>query len=138
MKCGLASISLAFTHLYAVRDRLKGRLTLTAVSDEETFGPWGARWMFEHKRDLMMGDCLLSGEPSSPLCVRFGEKSPIWVAITVRTTGGHGAYTHTSKSATKIAGALVAALEEVTAAPVRAPDNLVAGSDMPALSPSPR
>ena len=126
MKCGLASISLAFTHLYAVRDRLKGRLTLTAVSDEETFGPWGARWMFEHKRDLMMGDCLLSGEPSSPLCVRFGEKSPIWVAITVRTTGGHGAYTHTSKSATKIAGALVAALEEVTAAPVRAPDNLVA------------
>src|SRR6185295_8785236 len=47
-------------------------------------------------------------------------------AITVRTTGGHGAYTHTSKSATKIAGALVAALEEVTAAPVRPPDNLVA------------
>ena len=56
----------------------------------------------------------------------LGEKSPIWVAITVRTAGGHGAYTHTSKSATKIAGALVAALEEVTAAPVRAPDNLVA------------
>jgi len=126
MKCGLASITLAFIHLHAVRERLKGRLTYTAVSDEETFGPWGARWMFENRRDLMMGDCLLSGEPSSPLCVRFGEKSPIWIAIVVRTRGGHGAYTHMSKSATKIAGAIVAALEKVTEVPVRAPDNLVA------------
>jgi succinyl-diaminopimelate desuccinylase len=126
MKCGLASITLAFLHLHAVRDRLKGRLTYTAVSDEETFGPWGARWMFENKRELMMGDCLLSGEPSSPLCVRFGEKSPIWVAITVRTPGGHGAYTHSSRSANKIAGAIIAALEEIADVPVRAPDNLVA------------
>jgi succinyl-diaminopimelate desuccinylase len=126
MKCGLASITLTFLHLHAVRDRLKGRLTYTAVSDEETFGPWGARWMFENRRDLMMGDCLLSGEPSSPLCVRFGEKSPIWIAITIRTAGGHGAYTHTSRSANKIAGAIVTALEEVTQVPVRAPDNLVA------------
>lgn len=126
MKCGLASITLAFLHLHAVRDRLKGRLTYTAVSDEETFGPWGARWMFEHKRELMMGDCLLSGEPSSPLCVRFGEKSPIWVAITIRTPGGHGAYTHASRSANKIAGSIIAALEEVANVPVRAPDNLVA------------
>ena len=126
MKCGLASITLAFLHLHAMRDRLKGRLTYTAVSDEETFGPWGARWMFENHRDLMMGDCLLSGEPSSPLCVRFGEKSPIWIAINIRTPGGHGAYTHTSTSANKIAGAIVTALEEVADVPVRAPDNLVA------------
>jgi succinyl-diaminopimelate desuccinylase len=126
MKCGLASLTLAFLALHAVRDRLKGRLTYTAVSDEETFGPWGARWMFEHQRELMLGDCLLSGEPSSPLCVRFGEKSPIWMAITVRTPGGHGAYTHASKSATKIAGEIVTALEEVAHVPVRAPDNLIA------------
>jgi succinyl-diaminopimelate desuccinylase len=126
MKCGLASITLAFLHLHSVRQHLPGRVTYTAVSDEETFGPWGARWMFEHHRDLMLGDCLLSGEPSSPLCVRFGEKSPIWIAITIATKGGHGAYTHSSASAIKIAGAIVTALEEVTELPVRAPDNLVA------------
>ncbi len=126
MKCGLASITLAFLHLFAVRRRLRGRLTYTAVSDEETFGPWGARWMFAHQRELMLGDCLLSGEPSSPLCVRFGEKSPIWIAITVRSQGGHGAYTHTSPSAIKIAAAIATALEELTQLPVRAPDNLVA------------
>jgi succinyl-diaminopimelate desuccinylase len=126
MKGGLASLLLAFLHLHDLRDRLPGRVTFTAVSDEETFGPWGARWMFEHQRELMLGDCLLSGEPSSPQCVRFGEKSPYWVAITVRAKGGHGAYTHSSASPTKIAARIARALEAVRDIPVRAPDNLVA------------
>lgn len=134
MKGGLASLLIAFLHLHRHRDRLAGRVTFTAVSDEETFGPWGARWMFEHQRDLMMGDCLLSGEPSSPQCVRFGEKSPYWVAITVRTKGGHGAYTHSSASATKIAGRIATALEEVRGLEVRAPDNVVAMFRDPAIA----
>ncbi|MBV9785892.1 MAG: M20/M25/M40 family metallo-hydrolase [Acidisphaera sp.] len=126
MKAGLASLLLAFLHLHAMRDRLAGKLTFTAVSDEETFGPWGARYLFEHHRALMLGDCLLSGEPSSPLCVRFGEKSPYWIAITVRAAGGHGAYTHVSASATKIAGRIATALEAVTEIPTHPPDNLMA------------
>jgi len=134
MKCGLASITLAFLLLHSVRHRLRGRLTYTAVSDEETFGPWGARWMFKHRRDLLLGDCLLSGEPSSPLCVRFGEKSPMWIGVSIRTPGGHGAYTHTSKSAIKLAGAIATALEEVTELPVRAPDNLVAMFSDPGIA----
>ena len=134
MKGGLASLVDAFLHLHAVRDQLAGRVTFTAVSDEETFGVWGARWMFEHQRDLMLGDCLLSGEPSSPQCVRFGEKSPYWIAITVRTRGGHGAYTHASASATKIAARVTRALEEVTKLPVRAPDNLIAMFRDPAIA----
>ena len=44
------------------------------------------------------------------------------MAITVHSPGGHGAYTHASKSATKIAGEIVTALEEVAHVPVRAPD----------------
>jgi succinyl-diaminopimelate desuccinylase len=134
MKCGLASITLAFLLLHSVRHRLRGRLTYTAVSDEETFGPWGARWMFEHRRDRLLGDCLLSGEPSSPLCVRFGEKSPMWIGVSIRTPGGDGAYTHTSKSAIKLAGAIATALEEVTELPVRAPDNLVAMFSDPGIA----
>ena len=35
--------------------------------------------------------------------MRFGEKAPYWIAITVRARGGHGAYTHATASATKIA-----------------------------------
>ena len=68
--------------MYRVRDHLKGRLTLRAVSDEETFGPWGARYLMEHHPEVH-GDCLLNGEPSSPLTIRFGEKGPLWLKFTV-------------------------------------------------------
>ena len=55
------------------------------------------------------GDALLNGEPSSPFSVRFGEKGPLWLEFTVRTAGAHGAYTHATASATKIAMALAGA-----------------------------
>jgi succinyl-diaminopimelate desuccinylase len=60
------------------------------------------------------GDCLLNGEPSSPLTIRFGEKGPLWLKFTLRTKGAHGAYTHLSPSATKLAARLILDLEEVT------------------------
>ena len=43
MKAGTTASIFTYVLLHRLRDRLKGRLTLTAVSDEETFGPWGAR-----------------------------------------------------------------------------------------------
>jgi succinyl-diaminopimelate desuccinylase len=60
------------------------------------------------------GDCLLNGEPSSPLTIRFGEKGPLWLKFTVQTKGAHGAYTHLSPSATKLAARLILDLDEVT------------------------
>src|SRR5438093_12987582 len=38
----------------------------TAVSDEETFGPWGARYLMEHHPEVH-GDCLRSEEHTSEL-----------------------------------------------------------------------
>jgi len=61
------------------------------------------------------GDCCLSGEPSDPRTVRFGEKGPYWLKFTVRTPGGHGAYSHTSKSATKIAAEIIAEIQQIEA-----------------------
>src|SRR5438093_8529712 len=92
----------------------------TAVSDEETFGPWGARYLMEHHPEVH-GGCLLNGEPSSPLTVRFGEKGPLWLKFTVRTKGAHGAYTHLSPSATKIAARLILDLEDLTTLPPSLP-----------------
>lgn len=115
MKQGTASLVALFCWLYGMRDRLAGRLTLTAVSDEETFGPNGARWLVERHDAAVLGDCLLNAEPGAPTTVRFGEKSPLWLEIAVHTTGCHGAYTHKSPSATKIAAAVIedfAALED--------------------------
>lgn len=113
MKAGTATSILTYAYLHRIQDRLKGELTLTAVSDEETQGPWGARYLIEHVPEVV-GDCLLNGEPSSPYSYRFGEKGLLWLAITIATPGSHGAYTHVSPSATKIAARLIADLEAVT------------------------
>ncbi len=112
MKCGTTASIFTYTYLNRIKNNLKGRLTLTAVSDEETFGPYGARYLMEHHPEVH-GDALLNGEPSSPFSVRFGEKGPLWIEFTVLTAGAHGAYTHATKSATKIAMALAADLEKL-------------------------
>ena len=124
MKAGTSASIWTYVLLSRIRDRLKGRLTLTCVSDEETFGPWGARWLMEHEPEVR-GDCCLNGEPSSPFSVRFGEKGPLWLTFTVRTPGAHGAYTHASPSATRLAMKLIEDLESLEDLEFPMPDNLM-------------
>lgn len=123
MKAGTSASIWTYVLLREVSDALKGRLTLTCVSDEETFGPWGARYLMEHHPEVH-GDCCLNGEPSSPHSIRFGEKGPLWLRFTVRTPGAHGAYTHLSSSATRIANRLITALEGLEDLDVDTPDNV--------------
>jgi succinyl-diaminopimelate desuccinylase len=113
MKCGTTASLFTYFFLNQVRDALKGALTLTIVSDEETGGRWGSGYLVENHPEVL-GDCVLNGEPSSPWTVRFGEKSMIWFKVAIKTPGGHSAYPHLSKSATKIAAEFIrelAALE---------------------------
>ncbi|WP_019015975.1 M20/M25/M40 family metallo-hydrolase [Elioraea tepidiphila] len=110
MKAGTAASVMTYRYLHEARAALAGRVTLTCVSDEETFGPYGARWLVANEPEVL-GDCVLNGEPSSPHTIRFGEKAPLWLRFTVRTPGAHGAYTHLSESATVTAARLIGALE---------------------------
>jgi succinyl-diaminopimelate desuccinylase len=112
MKCGTTAALFTFLYLHELRHSLKGTLTLSAVSDEETFGPWGTRYLVEHHPEIL-GDCCLSGEPSSRHTVRFGEKGPLWLRFHVRTPGAHGAYTHASRSAVAIASGVIAELQRL-------------------------
>jgi succinyl-diaminopimelate desuccinylase len=123
MKAGTSASIFTYAFLHRIRQRLKGRLTLTAVSDEETFGPWGARYLVEHHPEVL-GDCLLNGEPGSPYTIRFGEKGPLWLEFKIRTKGAHGAYTHASESATKLAQRLIGDLEAVTRIESKISDNI--------------
>ncbi len=123
MKAGTAAMIMVYRYLHGLRDRLHGTLTLTCVSDEETFGPYGARWLVANEPEVL-GDCVLNGEPSSPLAVRFGEKAPLWLRFTVRTPGAHGAYTHLSESATKIAARLISELDSLSAIKVTPPGRI--------------
>jgi len=128
MKAVTTASIFTYAYLHSVKAGLKGRLTLTAVSDEETFGPYGARYLMEQHPELH-GDALLNGEPSSPFSVRFGEKGPLWLEITVSTAGAHGAYTHASKSATKTAMAIAVELEKLGEIKPQISDNVRAAID---------
>ena len=129
MKAGTTASIMSYGLLARLKGELAGRLTLTAVSDEETFGPWGARYLMEHHPEVH-GDCLLNGEPSGPESIRFGERGPLWIEFTVRTQGAHGAYVHATKSATKVALALAAELESLTTLEARLSDNIQRAIDL--------
>ena len=98
MKCGTSASVLAFIALAQLKNHWRGKLTLTLVSDEETGGRWGSGYLLEHMPDEVLGDCVLSGEPSSLQTVRYGEKAILGLTFTVKTPGAHGAYPHLSKS----------------------------------------
>jgi succinyl-diaminopimelate desuccinylase len=113
MKAGTTASIFTYYYLHGIKDRLRGRLTLTCVSDEETFGPWGARYLVANHPEVL-GDTLLNGEPCAHQ-IRFGEKGILWLKLTVRTPGAHGAYEHASPSASKIAAKLMLDLDEAMA-----------------------
>ena len=99
MKPGTTASIFCYRYLERLRDQLKGRLTLTVVSDEETSGRWGTGYLFETMPERVRGDCLLNGEPTGVETIRFGEKGIIRFKVRVRTRGAHSPYPHLSPSA---------------------------------------
>jgi succinyl-diaminopimelate desuccinylase len=112
MKAGTAASVIAFSYLHAHRAALAGSLCLTAVSDEETGGRWGSRWLLENDT-RWHGDCMINAEPGGLQTVRFAEKGTLRLTFTVRTAGAHGAYLHKSESATRIAASLINRLGQI-------------------------
>jgi succinyl-diaminopimelate desuccinylase len=131
MKAGTTASLFTFLYLREMREALHGQMTLSIVSDEETFGPWGARYLFEHHPEVI-GDCCLNGEPSSPHTLRFGEKGKLWLKFRIRTAGAHGAYTHMSRSATAIAAEVMGELATLVELPVARVNNIAAVLDQAA------
>jgi succinyl-diaminopimelate desuccinylase len=117
MKNGTVALLFAFGWLARLADRLPGRVTYTAVSDEETGGTWGARYLVDNHPEVL-GDCLLNAEPGAPTTIRFGEKGILRAAVVVETPGCHGAYTHKSPSATRIAARIAGELAAIDELPV--------------------
>lgn len=113
MKAGLAASVIAFAYLHRYRAYLKGSVGLCAVSDEETGGKLGTRWLLDEEEhgDEWKGDVAIDGEPGGLNTVRFAEKGTLRITFRVDVgPGAHGAYTHLSRSATRIAARLVGEL----------------------------
>ncbi len=126
MKVGTTASLFTYLYLRQFGTDLKGRLTLTVVSDEETFGPNGARHLFDTCPERVTGTVCLNGEPSSPHTIRFGEKGALWLRFVVTTPGGHGAYAHLSKNAIEFAFALVQDLKTFKTFEFQEPPEVVA------------
>jgi succinyl-diaminopimelate desuccinylase len=135
MKCGTAASVWTYIYLHRLRAELAGRLTLTCVSDEETGGTWGAKWLIDTFPDEFRGDCVLNGEPSTPGMVRFGEKGTLRLIFAIDTPGAHGAYTHVSKNAIKVASDLIQDLYRLEELPVAQPQDIkhVIAASVPAI-----
>ena len=123
MKAGTTASIYTYIVLHELREQLKGSVTLTAVSDEETGGSLGAGWLIENVPETL-GDCCINGEPSSPYTIRFGEKGILWLKIKVKSPGGHGAYPHLSVNSIKVASKVITELETLNDIPVPYPENL--------------
>jgi len=123
MKAGTTASIYTYLVLHELRNQLKGSVTLTAVSDEETGGRLGAGWLIENVPETL-GDCCINGEPSSPYTIRFGEKGILWLKMRVQSKGGHGAYPHLSVNPIKVASKLITELETLNDTPVPYPENL--------------
>lgn len=91
MKAGLAAFVRIYQAAAADRENMAGKLTLMLVCDEETYGPWGALWMVDKRPDLI-GDLLLSTEPSGMGLMRTAERGMIWFRASFSGKGGHGAH----------------------------------------------
>ncbi|KAH8692384.1 putative peptidase [Talaromyces proteolyticus] len=107
MKAGTAALIIAYTYLFAHRHLLRGNVILSAVSDEETGGRHGSKWLIDNDPDYWRGTCVLNPEPTSLKTIRFGEKGTLRLTFTVRTLGAHGAYLHQTKGAIRTAMPLI-------------------------------
>jgi succinyl-diaminopimelate desuccinylase len=123
MKAGTTASVYAYAVLHDLVGELRGRATLTVVSDEESGGRLGSGWIVDNVPEAM-GDCCINGEPSSPYTLRFGEKGILWLNVKVGVPGGHGAYTHLSPNPVKIAAKMITELEALTNIPVPYPADL--------------
>lgn len=115
MKAGTAASVIAFTILRKRAESLKGSVGLMAVSDEESGGKWGTRYLLENcgSPSRWAGDVVLNGEPGGLQSIRFGEKGTLRITFTVHAQGLNGAYTFLSRGAIIVASRLIAKLLEL-------------------------
>ena len=88
IKGALAAMCLATAILKRHSNAWKGRLTLTAVSDEVMFGERGAVFLLRERPDVA-GDFLISGEGPGFMHFAVAEKGLLWLDAEARSGGGH-------------------------------------------------
>ena len=112
MKTGTLASILTYAYLHAYRESLSGALILTVVSDEQSGGRYGTKFLFDVHPDEVVGDCCLNGEPSGLGNIRFTEKGTLRFSLEAKGIGGHGGYPHRASNPVETICKLVALIYE--------------------------
>jgi succinyl-diaminopimelate desuccinylase len=112
MKGALAAMCLATVALHRRRNAWRGRLSMTAVSDEVMFGERGAVFLLKCRPDLA-GDFMISGEGPGFMDFAVAEKGLLWVDIDVKGPSGHASRALSGSTAVMKLAALLARLDSI-------------------------
>lgn len=124
MKAGLVASAFAYTYLHQLRDELKGKLSLTFASDEETGFGRGTKFMFEKIESEMLADCVISGEPSGTEAICFCSKGYLQFTVKVATRGAIVGYSNESENSILIASKIMRDFDEIQQIEVELPSTL--------------
>ncbi|WP_051236040.1 ArgE/DapE family deacylase [Ottowia thiooxydans] len=124
MKSGIAILVTVVRELAQKQSQMKGELVLTLVSDEETGGIWGTRWLLANVPESR-GDYLLNADAGHPRVVRYGEKGVMWLKLTSTGKACHGAHVHLGINAIELLMAALQDLLTLRQLPTRLPDHVL-------------
>jgi succinyl-diaminopimelate desuccinylase len=88
MKCGLGGLLFALSVIVKNQVKLKGKVLLTIVPDEEVGGPNGTKWLVE--TGIAKGDACLVAEPSCHHNCEIGQKGSLWLKLIATGKSAHG------------------------------------------------
>lgn len=89
MKAGLAGIIFATRILAEENAKLKGKIIMHIVPDEETGGDFGTKWLLDNGYSYDADACLVA-EPTSNSNVEVGQKGSTWFKIKSYGKSAHG------------------------------------------------
>lgn len=124
MKSGIAILVTVMRELAQQQSQMKGELVLTLVSDEETGGIWGTRWLLANVPESR-GDYLLNADAGHPRVVRYGEKGVMWIKLSSTGKACHGAHVHLGINAIELLMAALRDLLTLRELPTRLPGHVL-------------
>lgn len=124
MKAGVTAMIFAYKYLNRLQNYLRGRLSLTIVSDEESGWGRGTGFLFKTIPEMMTAAGVLSGEPSGVDAISFSSKGYVQITVKVSTRGAIAGYSNDSKNSVEIAASLIRDLKALENFPVTLPEKL--------------
>lgn len=117
MKAGLAAMIISLKILKELNLTVSGNLILNAVSDEETGGFKGTKWMLDNKLKDIKIDFTIIGEPTRmkplPIAILLGEKGHLLVKIITKGKSCHSSMPTLGKNAIKMMNRYLVDLDKI-------------------------